>query len=102
MSEVQTTSPEIPEQTPVETPVESGERTPGAASNGAPAPAARPARFKVAVHRLDGGLEEGASDARSLSRDGYPIYNPPDADRPRWIPARDIKRCSNSTGLSIP
>src|SRR5712671_2196148 len=91
MSEVQTTSPEIPEQTPVETPVESGERTPGAASNGAPAPAARPARFKVAVHRLDGGLEEGASDARSLSRDGYPIYNPPDADRPRWIPARDIK-----------
>ncbi len=90
MSEVQTTSPEIPEPTPVETPVEDGERTPGASSNGAP-PAARPARFKVAVHRLDGGLEEGGSDVRSLSRDGYPIYNPADADRPRWIPARDIK-----------
>src|SRR5258708_20062881 len=90
MSEVQTTSPEIPEQTPVETPVESGERTPGAASNGAPAPAARPARFKVAVHRLDGGLEEGASDARSLSRAGYPIYNPPDADPPRSIPPPDL------------
>jgi pilus assembly protein CpaF len=87
VSEVTTTSPEIPEQTPVE----NGEATPVPASNGAPAPLAHPVRFKVAVHRLDGGLEEGDSDVRSLSRDGYPIYNPADADRPRWIPSRDIK-----------
>ncbi|HYR50249.1 MAG TPA: ATPase, T2SS/T4P/T4SS family [Candidatus Eisenbacteria bacterium] len=87
MSEVRTTSPEIPEQTPAE----NAEATSVPGSNGAPAPAARLARFKVSVHRLDGGLEEGASDVQSLSRDGYPIYNPADADRPRWIPARDIK-----------
>jgi pilus assembly protein CpaF len=87
MSEVRTTSPERPDQTPAET----VEAAPGSASNGTPAPVARAARFKVSVHRLDGGLEEGDSDVRSLSRDGYPIYNPADADRPRWIPARDIK-----------
>src|ERR1700676_3004431 len=80
MSEVITTSPEIPEQTPEPTPVP--------ASNGAPHP---PPRFKVSVHRLDGGLEEGASDALGLDTQGYPIYNPADADRPRWIPSRDIK-----------
>jgi pilus assembly protein CpaF len=80
MSEVVTTSPEIPEQTPEPTPVP--------ASNGAPRPLPR---FKVSVHRLDGGLEEGASDARGLDTQGYPIYNPADADRPRWIPSRDIK-----------
>ncbi|HEV2966926.1 MAG TPA: ATPase, T2SS/T4P/T4SS family, partial [Candidatus Dormibacteraeota bacterium] len=80
MSEVVTTSPEIPEQTPEPTPVP--------ASNGAPRPLPR---FKVSVHRLDGGLEEGASDARGLDTQGYPIYNPVDADRPRWIPSRDIK-----------
>jgi len=91
MSEVRTTSPEIPEQAPEQTPADNGEATPVAASNGAPAPVGRPARFKVAVHRLDGGLEEGGSDVWSLSREGYPIYNPADADRPRWIPARDIK-----------
>jgi pilus assembly protein CpaF len=87
MSEVRTTSPETPDQTPAQT----VEAAPGSASNGTPAPVARAARFKVSVHRLDGGLEEGGSDVRSLSRDGYPIYNPADADRPRWIPGRDIK-----------
>ncbi|MHB8588227.1 MAG: ATPase, T2SS/T4P/T4SS family [Candidatus Dormibacteraceae bacterium] len=81
MSEVITTSPEIPERIPEATPV------PG--SNGTPAP--RGPRFKVTVHRLDGGLEEGDSDERALSAQGYPIYNPADADRPRWIPGRDIK-----------
>ena len=85
MSEVITTSPEIPEQTPEQTP----EPTPVPASNGTP-PVAAP-RFKVTVHRLDGGLEEGASDSFALDTQGYPIYNPADADRPRWIPARDIK-----------
>src|ERR1700686_2832082 len=81
MSEVITTSPEIPEQTPEPTPVP--------ASNGGPPP--RLPRFKVAVHRLDGGLEEGDSDSQTFTQDGYPIYNPADADRARWIPARDIK-----------
>src|SRR5450759_2568849 len=77
MSEVITTSPEIPERIPEATPV------PG--SNGAPL--ARAPRFKVTVHRLDGGLEQGDSDERALSPQGYPIYNPADADRPRVIPA---------------
>src|ERR1700693_1182902 len=81
MSEVITTSPEIPEQTP--------EPTPAPASNGGPPP--RLPRFKVAVHRLDGGLEEGDSDSQTFTPDGYPIYNPADADRARWIPVRDIK-----------
>ena len=83
MSEVITTSPEIPEQSPEPEP------TPVPASNGGPPP--RLARFKVAVHRLDGGLEEGDSDSLTFTPDGYPIYNPADADRARWIPARDIK-----------
>jgi pilus assembly protein CpaF len=48
-------------------------------------------RRLVAVHRLDGGLERGESDASSLTVDGFPIYTPPDLDRARWIPARDIK-----------
>ncbi|HEY0830617.1 MAG TPA: ATPase, T2SS/T4P/T4SS family [Candidatus Dormibacteraeota bacterium] len=77
MSEVITTSPETPEPTPAP------------ASNGGPPP--RAPRFKVSVHRLDGGLEEGGSDAFALGPQGYPIYNPADADRPRWIPSRDIK-----------
>jgi pilus assembly protein CpaF len=81
MSEVITTSPEIPEQIPEPTPVP--------ASNGTPP--VRAPRFKVTVHRLDGGLEEGGSDALALGPQGYPIYNPPDADRPRLIPSRDIK-----------
>ena len=81
MSEVITTSPEIPEQIPEPTPVP--------ASNGTPP--VRAPRFKVTVHRLDGGLEEGGSDTLALDTQGFPIYNPADADRPRWIPARDIK-----------
>src|SRR2546426_569227 len=48
-------------------------------------------RVKVSVHRLDGGLEDGESDARILTAEGFPIYTPPDSDRARWIPARDIK-----------
>jgi len=64
---------------------------------GAPAPtvqraeARRGTRVKVSVHRLDGGLEDGESDARVLTAEGFPIYTPPDSDRARWIPARDIK-----------
>ena len=67
MSEVRTTSPEIPEQAPEQTPADNGEANPVAASNGVPAPVGRPSRFKVAVHRLDGGLEEGGSDVCSGS-----------------------------------
>src|SRR5438445_2852150 len=48
-------------------------------------------RIKVSVHRLDGGLEDGESDARILTAEGFPIFTPPDSDRARWIPARDIK-----------
>jgi len=48
-------------------------------------------RRQVAVHRLDGGLERGESDAPALSADGFPIFTPPDLDRARWIPVRDIK-----------
>ena len=48
-------------------------------------------RLKVSVHRLDGGLEDGESDARILTSEGFPIYTPPDAERARWIPVRDIK-----------
>jgi pilus assembly protein CpaF len=85
LSEVITTSPETPEHAP--TGITAGSS--GQASNGAPP--GREARFKVHVHRLDGGLEEGDSDARTFSPLGYPIYNPADAERPRWIPGRDIK-----------
>src|SRR5579864_3616565 len=53
--------------------------------------ALRLARLAVTVHRMDGGLESGASEARALSPAGYPIYTPPDADRPRLIPINDIK-----------
>ncbi|HEY8862944.1 MAG TPA: hypothetical protein VIO37_02090, partial [Candidatus Dormibacteraeota bacterium] len=81
MSEVITTSPETPEDAPAGTPVQESN---GSANSGPP-------RVRVSVHRLDGGLEEGDSDASRLGPDGFPIFNPPDADRPRWIPARDIK-----------
>src|SRR5947209_13062784 len=53
--------------------------------------ALRLARVAVTVHRMDGGLENGASEARALSAAGYPVYIPPDADRPRLIPINDIK-----------
>ncbi|HSS92735.1 MAG TPA: ATPase, T2SS/T4P/T4SS family [Candidatus Dormibacteraeota bacterium] len=48
-------------------------------------------RVRVSVHRLDGGLEDGESDARVLTAEGFPIFTPPDAERARWIPARDVK-----------
>src|SRR5207253_360220 len=48
-------------------------------------------RTAVTVHRMDGGLETGESEARALSAAGFPIYTPPDADRPRLIPLTDIK-----------
>jgi pilus assembly protein CpaF len=48
-------------------------------------------RVRVSVHRLDGGLEDGESDARILTGEGFPIFTPPDSERARWIPARDIK-----------
>jgi pilus assembly protein CpaF len=52
---------------------------------------ARPSRVAVTVHRMDGGLESGASESRTLSTAGYPVFVPPDADRPRLIPITDIK-----------
>src|SRR5713101_6338693 len=51
----------------------------------------RGTRVRVSVHRLDGGLEDGESDARVLTGEGFPIFTPPDAERARWIPSRDIK-----------
>src|SRR6059058_2618253 len=48
-------------------------------------------RTRVVVHRMEGGLEVGESEARALSAAGFPIYTPPDADRPRLIPLTDIK-----------
>src|SRR5438067_11507339 len=55
------------------------------------APDQRPPRVKVVVHRLDGGLEEGESDARSISSDGFPLYSSGDSQRARMPPTRDIK-----------
>ncbi|HYL07960.1 MAG TPA: ATPase, T2SS/T4P/T4SS family, partial [Candidatus Udaeobacter sp.] len=60
----------------------------------APPPGAEaplPARFKVVVHRLDGGLEDGESDTRLIGAEGYPLYPSSGAERPRFIPSRDIK-----------
>jgi len=48
-------------------------------------------RVPVTVHRMDGGLEIGESEARAISAAGYPIYTPPDSERPRLIPLADIK-----------
>src|SRR6202165_303572 len=53
--------------------------------------ASKMTRRQVAVHRLDGGLERGESDATALTVEGFPMYTPPDLDRARWIPVRDIK-----------
>src|SRR6266853_718866 len=81
-----------PEPTSSSTPqVLAGEAPPGLTAARTPETGARVARRQVAVHRLDGGLERGESDAESLSPDGFPIYTPPDLDRARWIPVRDIK-----------
>ena len=51
----------------------------------------RAPRAKVVVHRLDGGLEEGESDARTISAAGFPIYSGSDSQRSRLVPTRDIK-----------
>src|SRR5207245_11447273 len=51
----------------------------------------RPPRVKVVVHRLDGGLEDGESDARTLTSEGFPLYSSADAQRARMVPTRDIK-----------
>src|SRR5256714_8117127 len=51
----------------------------------------RPPRVKVVVHRLDGGLEDGESEARSLTSAGFLIYSPADPTRARVVPTRDIK-----------
>ncbi|HXO59234.1 MAG TPA: hypothetical protein VN834_05490, partial [Candidatus Acidoferrum sp.] len=58
-----------------------------------PPPAFEPrmGRVPVTVHRMDGGLEVGESEARAISAAGFPIFTPPDADRPRLIPLNDIK-----------
>ncbi|TAN31870.1 hypothetical protein EPN29_11740 [bacterium] len=81
MSEVRTAWSENPERTPAGIPAQPASGV----------EADRPPRVKVSVHRLDGGLEEGESDARTLTVDGYPMYTPGDGERPRWIPAHDIK-----------
>ena len=83
MSEVRI---ETPERNPQEIPPAPAQ---GQAPNGGLV--ARPNRFKVTVHRLDGGLEDGGSDSHSLQHDGYPLYSPLEADRPRLIPIREIK-----------
>ena len=80
MSEVRTTSPEVPGRRSTDTP---------AVPNGTPT--AIGTRIRVAIHRLDGGLEEGESVARVFSREGFPIFTPPDSDRARWVPERDVK-----------
>src|SRR3984893_7782666 len=66
---------------------------PPAASNArAPeAGAVKAGRRQGSVHRLDGGLVQGESDAWAMTGEGFPIYPPPDLDRARWIPVRDIK-----------
>src|SRR5438093_1177547 len=51
----------------------------------------RPPRVKVVVHRLDGGLEDGESEARSLTSAGFPLYSSGDSQRARMVPTRDIK-----------
>src|SRR2546428_5750534 len=51
----------------------------------------RPPRVKVVVHRLDGGIEDGESDARSLTAAGFPLYSSADSQRARMVPTSDIK-----------
>ena len=48
-------------------------------------------RIPVVVHRMEGGLEKGESEARALSAAGFPIFTQADPDRPRLIPLPDIK-----------
>src|SRR5713226_4654719 len=85
MSDVETAQPSGGEQLPTAAPL------PGPATLQRRADNRHGTRIKVSVHRLDGGLEDGESDARILTAEGFPIFTPPDSDRARWIPARDIK-----------
>jgi pilus assembly protein CpaF len=48
-------------------------------------------RVHAVVHRLDGGLEEGESDSRRITPEGFPLFSHGDLTRPRLVPARDIK-----------
>src|SRR5881296_613636 len=48
-------------------------------------------RTRVVVHRMEGGLENGESEARALSAAGFPIFTQADPDRPRLSPLTDIK-----------
>ena len=48
-------------------------------------------RTRVVVHRLDGGLEEGESDTRRITAEGFPIWSSADQPRPRMVASRDIK-----------
>ena len=43
----------------------------------------RQPRARVVVHRLDGGLEDGESDARKIGSEGFPIYSSADSTRAR-------------------
>src|SRR5256712_652791 len=85
MSDVETAQATGGEQLPAADP------PPGPARLQEVADARHGTRIKVSVHRLDGGFEDGESDARILTTEGFPIFTPPDSDRARWIPARDIK-----------
>jgi len=51
----------------------------------------RAQRVRVVVHRLDGGLEEGESDVRTIAAAGFPLYSTHDSERARMVPSRDIK-----------
>src|ERR1700737_4728006 len=62
----------------------------GGTTNGSE-PHALAARIKVVVHRLDGGIEEGESDARTFAGDGYRFFSAADPDHVRQIPVSDIK-----------
>ena len=51
----------------------------------------QPRRTKVVVHRLDGGLEDGESDALTVAGEGFPVYSTHEPTRQRIVPTRDIK-----------
>jgi pilus assembly protein CpaF len=73
---------------PVSTPMGEGAQGTSSAAEGARGPSSR---VKVVVHRLDGGLDEGESDARRIAVDGFPVYAGPEATSPRMVPTSDIK-----------
>src|SRR5260370_42419786 len=92
MSEVRTEpQPSSPRSGEVARSAEGADRnSPDRADGNGLVPAARP-RFKVVVHRLDGGLEEGESDSRKFTPQGYPIYSPAYPEKARFTPVDDIK-----------